>query len=318
MSSVSIVIPAYNEGANLAVGIRELEERMKSDGIDHELILVDDGSSDNTWEQMLSISRLYPHIVCIRLSRNFGKEAAIFAGIAQAQHERCLVMDADMQHPPGIIGGMIRMMDETGANIVEGVKSDRGQESLGYKIFAKGFYKLLRYLSGIDLADSSDFKLFDRKVIDTVNSFRESTVFFRGLMEWSGFTREQYPFQVEDRNGGKSSFSTGRRMRFAVNSILSYTGKPLYFTVWAGVIFLLGAIALGIQTLVRFFLGQSVSGFTTVILLNLITGSLILLSLGIVGAYISRIFNEVKNRPRYIISENTRTLIKGQGSTPEG
>jgi dolichol-phosphate mannosyltransferase len=299
----SIVIPAFNEGAALLPALRGLMEQMERDGLSPSLILVDDGSPDDTWERMLDARKMYPGTVCVKLSRNFGKEAAIFAGIEQCRTGRCLVMDADMQHPPSVVRELVECMDRTGADIVEGVKSSRGRETLGYKLFAKGFYWLLRVLSGIDLGNSSDFKLLGAKVIGAVNRYRESAVFFRGLIQWSGFTRETVPFSVAERSGGVSSFSGIKRTRFAVNSILSYTGKPLYLTAAAGFIFLLGAVGLGIQTLIRFFMGQAVGGFTTVILLNLIIGSLVMLSLGIIGAYISRIYDEVKGRPRYLVSE---------------
>jgi dolichol-phosphate mannosyltransferase len=302
-SGFSIVIPAFNEEAGLIPALQGLMDQMSADGLSPALILVDDGSSDATWERMLEAKSMFPGVVCVKLSRNFGKEAAIFAGVEKVRTPRCLVMDADMQHPPSVIKELIGCMDRTGADIVEGVKTDRGRESLGYKLFARSFYWLLRLLSGIDLGNSSDFKLLSAKVIGAVNRFRESAVFFRGLIQWSGFSRETVPFSVAERGGGASSFSGIKRARFAVNSILSYTGKPLYLTVAAGFIFLLGAIALGIQTLVMFFLGHAVSGFTTVILLNLIIGSLVMLSLGIIGAYISRIYEEVKGRPRYLVSE---------------
>ncbi|MDR0248279.1 MAG: glycosyltransferase family 2 protein [Oscillospiraceae bacterium] len=302
MPELTIVIPAYNEGPGLFACVELLLGQTKADGLDPALVLVDDGSADSTWEQMLLLAEKYPRISCVKLSRNFGKEAAIFAGIERVTSELCLVMDADMQHPPSVIRRMYDKMALTGCDIVEGVKAARGKETASSSFFARGFYGLLRLLGGVDLANSSDFKLLNRGAVEAVNRFRESAVFFRGLIQWSGFHREKVYFSVGGRAGGKSSFSSGMRAKFAASAILSHSSKPLYLVVAVGLLFLLGAAALAIQTLVGFFRGSSVSGFTTVILLILITGSLVMLALGVIGAYIARIFDEVKRRPRYLVA----------------
>ncbi|MCL2545563.1 MAG: glycosyltransferase family 2 protein [Oscillospiraceae bacterium] len=303
---LTIVIPVYNEASAIAQNVDAIQAQLAADGIAAALILVDDGSRDDSWKviQMLAVGR--DNITSLRLSRNFGKEAAIFAGIKQVQTQYCLVMDADLQHPPRYIKDFLQTAKDTNIDIVEGIKADRGKESLRYKLLAKLFYRILRTVSGVDLANSSDFKLLNRRVMDVINSFDEKRVFFRGLVGWSGFERAQIEFMVDERSGGETKFSTRKLLGMAVNSMLSYTGKPIYLTLFFSVLFGIGAMILGVHTLYNYFAGHAVSGFSTVILLLLTIGALILFSLCIIGAYIARIYDEVKNRPQYIISETTR------------
>ena len=228
------------------------------------------------------------------------------AGIEAVQTPWCLVMDSDLQHPPRYIADFLKTAAQTGADIVAGVKADRGKESFVYKLFAKSFYRFLKTASGIDLGRSSDFKLLNRKAIDALKQFKETNVFFRGLTQWSGFKTVELPFNVDERKGDTGKFSTKRLFGFAFDSMLSYTSKPVYLTFLFSVLFFIGAIALGIQTLVNFFSDKAQSGFSTVILLILFLGCLILFSLGIIGLYVARIYDEVKRRPRHFISETTQ------------
>ena len=304
---LAIVIPVYNEENAIVPNMETLLHVLAEDDIEARIILVDDGSTDLSWLSVKAVADAHPNVQGLRLSRNFGKEAAICAGLENADAELYLVMDSDLQHPPRYIREMLRLMEETGADIVEGVKRSRGREGVKSKILAKAFYRVMKAASGLDLDNSSDFKLMRRPVVDALRALGESSVFFRGITSWVGFARAEMPFAVDPREHGASRFSTMRLMKLALNSILSYTSKPLYITVLFGAAFFVGALILGVQTLVNFFTGNTISGFTTVILLLLITGSLILLCLGIIGIYVSRIYNEVKRRPRYILSDKTRT-----------
>ena len=173
---------------------------------------------------------------------------------------------------------------------------------------AKIFYKILQRMTGLTLDNSSDFKLIDAQVADSIRQFKENDVFFRGIIDWVGFESTTYDFEVEERISGSSSFSTFKLIKLAFNSIISYTSKPLYLTIVGGILFLFMSIILGIQTLVNYFSGHALNGFSTVILLLLFTGSMIMLSLGIIGIYISRIYDEIKKRPRYIISKKIERL----------
>ncbi len=300
---LALIIPIYNEEQALEKHIRKIHEVLIADGISAEYMLIDDGSTDNTWSVIESLSRDIETLHAIRLSRNFGKELAICAGLDAIDADRYLVMDSDLQHPPHCIKGMLSSMDVNGADIVEGVKLSRGKESFCRKLFAKTFYKILKTTTGLNIDNSSDFKLMDRRVVDYLRTFHERNVFFRGISDFVGFKRISYEFAVDEREDGTSRFSLLKLIKLALNAIISYTSKPLYLTVLLGIIFFIFALILGVQTLVNFFTGHAVSGFSTVILLNLIVGSLILFSLGIIGVYISKIYDEVKARPRYIISK---------------
>jgi len=305
MEQLTLVIPVYNEGKTILQNMETLREVLQKDGFSPEIILVDDGSRDDTWMKIRALSEQTAGVSAVRLSRNFGKEAAVFAGLSQVETERCVVMDSDLQHPPRMIRPMVEVMERTHADIVECVKASRGKESVLYKLTAKLFYGVLKWISGLSMDDSSDFKLINRKVLDVLLRYTESSLFFRGLVDWSGFSRQQIPFAVDPRQGDKSRFGMRRLMKMAIDSMMAYTSKPLYLTLVVGVLFFIGAAVLGVQTLYNYFAGKAVSGFTTVILLNLFTGALILFCMGVSGAYIARIYNEVKDRPQYIISEKT-------------
>lgn len=301
--NLAIVIPVYNESDAINKNFAVIHDILKKSGIQCHYMLVDDGSSDQTWIEINSIKEQYPNVSAIRFARNFGKEMAICAGLDHIEGDRYLIMDSDLQHPPTCIKDMMRLMDKSGANIVDGVKQKRGKESFMYRCVAKRFYRFLKTITGLNMDNSSDFKLIDGRVVDSIRQFRESNLFFRGVVDWVGFQRVTYYFDVEERLEGETSFSTFKLIKLACNAILSHTSKPLYLTIIGGGIFLIFAVVLGVQTLINYFIGHAISGFSTVILLLLITGSMIMLSLGIIGIYISRIYDEVKQRPRYIVSE---------------
>lgn len=300
---ISMIIPVYNEEKQIEKSLKVIGEILDKLNIAYDYILIDDGSTDNTWKVLKQLSDEMPRLKALRLSRNFGKEAALCAGLEAADSDACIIMDADLQHPPEIIPEMIRLWRDEGFDVVEGVKASRGNESLINRLGAVWFYKLLKKLSGFDLDSASDFKLMDAKVIYAWRSMEERNTFFRGMSYWVGFNRTSIPFIVAERTIGQTKWSFLRLFRLAVNAITSFSSIPLQFVTFLGVVFLAGSFLLGIQTLYMKFKGIAVSGFTTVILLLLIIGSSLMISLGIIGTYIARIFDEVKARPRYLISE---------------
>lgn len=302
-SSLTILIPVYNEEKSIVGNLQQIRSILQKDGITCRFILVDDGSKDRTWTVIKGMAEQDVSIQSVRLSRNFGKEAALCAGVSVANDDLLLVMDADLQHPPRYIKAMMEKMRETGADIVHGVKANRGKESIGYKLIAKSFYRMFNMLTGIDMGNSSDFKLMSRKVVETLKGYSENNVFFRGIVNWSGYEGVNFPFEVDERSGETSRFSVKKLAALASNAVMAYTSKPMYVTVISGLLFFLLSVILGIQTLVNYFSGQAMDGFSTVILLLLITGSVIMLSLGIIGAYVAKIYDEVKKRPQFIISE---------------
>ena len=301
---ISVVIPLYNEGSHLRELLADLKTALQQTGCRFEVVLVDDGSSDSTWAKIQDEARMSLELRGVRLSRNFGKELALCAGLERARGNAVIVMDGDGQHPPSLLPLMIETWRTSGADIVEAIKRRRGRESLTSKFGALTFYVILNKLSGFDLKGASDFKLIDRRVLDTWLAMRERNVFFRGMTAWMGFRTIQIPFEVGPRRAGKSGWSYLRRAKLALIGITTFSSFPLHLVTFAGMIFFLFAVGLGIQTLYLKLAGRAFTGFATVILLELIIGSLLMVSLGIIGEYLARIYEEVKGRPRYIVSES--------------
>lgn len=301
MAIMSVVIPAYNEEAMLKKTVKVLKEVLSAEEIEYELIFVDDGSSDTTWKQICEASEEEEHIHGVHFSRNFGKEAAIFAGLANASGDCVAVMDCDLQHPPETLVEMYRLWSE-GYEVVEGVKRSRGKEGTLHRASAGMFYKLMSRAMKIDMSRASDFKLLDRKAVDSLLEMPEKNVFFRALSSWIGYRTATVEFDVQEREAGVSKWSTWSLIKYAISNIVGYSSAPMQFVTGAGIVVFLLAIVLGVQTLFKYFMGRAVEGFTTVILLILLLGSITMISLGIIGYYISRIYEEVKGRPRYIIS----------------
>lgn len=298
---ISFVIPSYNEESNLREIHRRIVEEMKKNNFDFEVIFVDDGSKDKTFYVASDIAK-ESNVIAIKFSRNFGKEAAIFCGLAQAKGDAVIVMDADLQHPVSIITTMIEKWQE-GHHIVEARKQKRQNESSIYRFFSNLFYRLLNKMSGMNLNNLSDFKLLDRCAVDILNQLTERQTFFRALSGWMGYNSCFVEFEVAERFSGSSKWSFSTLFKYAINNICSFSSVPLQFVTIAGMIFMLFSLILGINTLYNYFSGHALSGFTTVILLTLILGSVLLLSLGIIGYYLSKIYEEIKGRPRYIIQQ---------------
>lgn len=307
MAVLSIVLPAYNEEQNIANTVKVLSEILEQNQIDYELVFISDGSRDGTYAEIVKAAAENPRVKGAEFSRNFGKEAGIFAGLELASGNAVIVMDCDLQHPPQLIPKMWQLW-QNGVEVVEGVKSDRGKESLGYKLSAGLFYRIMSKLIKIDMSASSDFKLLDRKVVDVLLGLPERNTFFRALSFWAGFRTESLPYEVQERQFGKSKWSFWSLMKYAISNVTSFSTLPLQLVTVMGMISILFSVVLAIQTLVRFLMGNSLGGFTTVILLILIIGGFLMLSLGIIGHYIARIYEEVKGRPKYIISKVTQNV----------
>ncbi len=307
MKRLSVVLPAYNEEQNILNTAKVLGDLLKENGIEYELVFVSDGSKDATFDRIKEAAALDPNVKGARFSRNFGKEAGIFAGLSLAQGDAVVVMDCDLQHPPATILEMWKLWED-GADIVEGVKSDRGKESLFYKLSSGIFYGVMSKLIGMDMRASSDFKLLDRKVVDVLVKLPERNTFFRALSFWAGFRTEKVYYEVQERQFGESKWSLRSLIKYAISNATSFSTLPLQLVTFTGVIALIFSVVLAIQTLVKYLMGTAVEGFTTVILLILIVGGFIMLSLGIIGHYIARIYEEVKGRPKFIISDVTDNI----------
>ncbi len=301
---LSIIIPSFNEEGNIENTANTVLEVMDTGQINSEIIFVSDGSKDGTFQKIAELSKIDPRIRGIEFSRNFGKEAAILAGIEKGKGDCYVVMDCDLQHPPATIIEMYQMWEE-GYDIVEGIKSNRGKESKLHGMMASSFYAVLSKLTGIDMMNSSDFKLFDRKVAKILLSMPERRTFFRALTFWAGYKTKEVYYEVAERENGTSKWSLRSLVKYAVRNIVSFSTVPLDMVTFLGIISFAGMIILGIQTLVRYFMGNAIEGFTTVILLLLLLCGGILIGLGIIGKYIAAIYEEIKQRPRYLIWHDT-------------
>lgn len=279
---------------------------LSAEKISYEIVFVNDGSKDQTWSEIEQASRKNPHIVGVNFSRNFGKESAMLAGLASASGDCCAVMDCDLQHPPETLVEMYRLWEQ-GYEVIEGVKRTRGKESAMHRASAGMFYRIISKAVGIDMSRASDFKLLDRKAVDALLAMPERNTFFRALSSWVGFKTVSVEFDVQERTEGESKWSTWSLIQYAVKNIVSFSTVPMQCVTVAGILVFLFAVVLGVQSLVKYFSGHALEGFTTVILLILIIGSIIMISLGIIGYYIAKIYEEVKGRPRYIISKVVRS-----------
>ena len=298
---LSVVIPAYNEEQMLSRCVEVLSRLLESEHISYELIFVDDGSKDRTWEEICRAHQENENVRGIHFSRNFGKEAAIFAGLSESKGECTAVMDCDLQHPPETLVEMYRLW-ERGFEVVEGVKRTRGKEAVTHRMATRIFYRIMSGAVKIDMSRASDFKLLDRKAVQSLLEMPERNAFFRAMSAWIGFRQAQVEFDVQEREAGESKWSTRKLISYAISNIVGYSTVPMQFVTGAGIVVFLLAVVLGIQTIIRYASGHAVEGFTTVILLILLIGSVIMISLGIIGYYIARIYEETKGRPRYIIS----------------
>ena len=301
MPLLSIIIPSYNEEKNIAYVVTALKKELGAAEIDYEIIFVDDGSSDFTFAKIKEQSFMADNIRGYRLSRNFGKESAMWAGLGKVKGDCCIVMDCDLQHPAEILPKMYRLWQE-GFEIVEGIKV-RGEESIFYKMFSGLFYRLISSLSGFDMKSSSDFKLLDKRVVNELLNLNERNAFFRGLSFWVGFNSAKVEYQVGKRLYSNSKWNVFGLFKYGLNNIIGFSAAPLQIVTIIGILLTLASFGLAIQTLARFLMGYSLEGFTTVILLLLLIGGGMMISLGIIGLYIAKIYDEVKKRPRFIISE---------------
>ena len=299
---LSVILPSYNEEKMIAVAAETLAGILDTAKIPFELLFVNDGSKDGTWNEICRAREKDSRVCGVCFSRNFGKEAAMFAGLEKARGDCCVVLDCDLQHPPEKIVEMYRLWEQ-GYEVVEGIKHDRGEETGLHRFAANTFYGIISKATGIDMASSSDFKLLDRKVVDTLNAMPERNVFFRALSFWVGFKKTEVTYDVRERTAGESKWSTRSLIKYAITNIGSFSSAPLHLITILGFITLAISIVFSIVALVQKLAGTALGGFTTVIILLLFLGSIMMISLGIIGYYIARIYEEIKGRPRYIIEE---------------
>ncbi len=309
MKSVAVIVPALNEAANIVANMARVRSCLNDvPGVTFTLVVVDDGSTDDTAALVRDAGKDDPLLKVLRLNRHFGKESAIYAGLSAAQaFDACVVMDSDLQHPPELIAQMVEHW-QSGALVVEAVKLSRGNETPLRKALVQIYYGLFRYLTKLSIRGESDFKLLDRAVVTAYCQLPEHGRFFRGLVKWMGYDAVQIPFDVAESTRARSVWGNTALFRYAINSITSFTAYPLQIVTLLGGLTFLVSLVIGGMALFDKLSGAAVDGFTTVILLILIIGSVLMFSVGLIGIYVGRIYEEVKRRPGYLIDQAGSTL----------
>lgn len=310
MKKIAIVIPARNEAQHIENHLETILRQVDGFGVaDFSILLIDDGSSDHTAEAVKKTIGKFPDkigLVC--LSRHFGKEAAILAGLKHASSfDAVIVMDSDLQHPPELISQFVEQW-QAGNLIVEGVKQSRGDEALAKNVLTRAYFRLFNFFTEFNIGGMTDFKLLDASVVAVYCGMTEHNRFFRGLVKWMNFPTHQIPFDVPATARAGSTWGSFNLFRYAVSSITSFTAFPLQIVTLLGAItFVMSAIIGGIALFDK-LTGKAVDGFTTVILLILLVGSVLMFSIGLIGTYVGKIYDEVKRRPNYIVDTGKSDL----------
>ncbi|MFA5040592.1 MAG: glycosyltransferase family 2 protein [Bdellovibrionales bacterium] len=304
MPQLSIILPFHNESAGVHRLLERLYPALGKVSLTYEIICVDDGSSDSTFATLVHERQFDQRLKIVRFARNFGKETALTCGLQLAKGDAAVTMDSDLQHPPEVISDLVNKWRE-GFEVVHALRNDRHTDSVLRRFLARAFYAVFHKIADIDMPEGAgDFCLFDRKAIAALNALPERNRFMKGLASWVGFRQGTVSFEVEPRDSGHSNWSFFRLLRFAFDGISAFSTLPLRIWTWCGVLVSFGAIAyaayLVADTLIY---GVDVPGYASLMVGILFLGGLQLLSLGIVGEYLARIFMEVKARPLYLISE---------------
>jgi dolichol-phosphate mannosyltransferase len=298
---LSVVIPAYNESSNLPVLVDRLLIGLEDLSCTCEIILVNDGSSDATAFVAEQLAHQHPAVRVLHFSRNFGKEAALTAGMDSAAGQGVLFMDADLQHPPELLAQMVQAW-RGGAQVVNAVKRSRGHESWLYRLCSRFFNWGMSAAILADMSDASDYKLLDRCVVQALRDCPERVRFFRGLVAWVGFVQVRVDFDVADRHAGKTSWPISALVRYTLQNLLAFSSAPLYWVAFLGLAMSVLSCVLLVQTLYNHMMGLASPGFTTVISLQIILSGIILCGLGVIAVYIAMIYTEIKRRPMYVIN----------------
>lgn len=304
---ICVVVPIYNEEESIRETISRLVTLREAhlNRIDFHYIFVDDGSADNSLQTLRESSAVWDFIRVISLSRNFGHQIAITAGIDHAEGDYVAIIDGDLQDPPELIVGMLEVAQQQGCDVVYGKRRSRAGETAFKKSTAALFYRLIRYMCEIDIpADTGDFRLMSRRAVDSFNKMRERHRFVRGMVPWMGYRSVPFEYDREERFAGETKFPFRKMLAFAINAILSFSRKPLTLAIRAGFLTILAGMTGGAYMLyLKLFTNVVVPGLTAILLSIVIFGGIQILLIGLVGEYIARIFEEVKGRPLYLVGE---------------
>lgn len=301
LPEISVLIPAYNEGEGVERALTTIAEILEKVSSNWEIIVIDDGSRDNTYQRICHYAQQECRVKGLSFSRNFGKEAALLAGLKYSQGRAVIAIDADLQHPPELIPEMLAKWRD-GAKIVHAVKRNRKTDTLAKRMAAATVNQIISRMGGINIHNSSDFKLLDREIVDIlVYQLPERERFFRGLSSWIGFQEDYIEFDVSERIENESKWSFWSLVELSITALTSFTSVPLRIVTFLGFITLIFGFAIASEALWSWYRGQAVSGFATIIITLLLIGSFIMISLGIIGEYIAKIYEEIKARPAYLV-----------------
>ena len=305
MTALSIVVPCFNEEACLPA----LHERLSSAaraaaGENYEILLVNDGSRDGSWAIMEQLAERDPHLVAVNLSRNHGHQLALTAGLDLCRGETILIIDADLQDPPELLGAMLDTMQREDADIVYGVRKSRAGETHFKRATAHGFYRLLSRATDVDIpVDAGDFRLISRRVLDVLLSMREQARFIRGMVAWIGFRQVPFLYDRQERLAGETKYPFGKMVRFALDALTGFSSAPLKLASHAGLALAAGSVLIILYIIAGWLSGRSVPGWTSLMLVVVVLGAVQMFVLALMGEYIGRLYNEAKQRPLYIVQE---------------
>jgi dolichol-phosphate mannosyltransferase len=302
---LSVVIPCYNEAANLAALYQRLSPVLKSLNLSYEIIFVDDGSRDTTFDAIRTLHSEDKQVKGLSLSRNFGHQVALAAGLHHSSGNMVITMDGDLQHPPELIPEMINRCNQ-GFDIVNTKRLETEGAGFFKRNTSRMFYKLMNRLSDVELTEGgADFRLMNKKAVEAYTSFNERDRFNRGLVTWMGFNQDVIEYNAEERFAGKTKYTFRKMLRFAIDGITSFSSRPLRLAAYTGILVSIAGLLYAVYALVRHFSGATIPGWTSMLITVLLLGGVQLISLGVIGEYIARIFNEAKSRPLYFIKEKT-------------
>jgi polyisoprenyl-phosphate glycosyltransferase len=304
MPALSIVVPCFNEEGCLRPLYDRLAAAARTSVGDYELVLVNDGSRDNSWSIMRQLAAEDPHVLAVNLSRNHGHQLALTAGLDLCRGEKILIIDADLQDPPELLPAMLETMRETEADVVYGVRKSRRGDTAFKKATAHGFYRLLSRATEVDIPlDTGDFRLMSRRALDALLAMPEQARFIRGMVAWIGFKQVPLAYDREERFAGETKYPLRKMVRFALDALTGFSSAPLKLASLAGMALSLGSLLLLLYIAFAWIEGRSIQGWTSLMLVVVVLGAVQMFVLALMGEYIGRLYNEAKGRPLYIVQE---------------
>src|SRR5262245_26707264 len=314
--ALSVVVPCYNESGNIAELWRRVTEACRDQvGIDYEIVLVNDGSKDASWAEMKALREGDPRIVAVNLSRNYGHQIALSAGLSLAKGQRVLILDADLQDPPELLSKMMPLMD-SGADVVYGVRTGRLAESWFKRTSANLFYRFLAQIIDVPIpVDTGDFRLISRRAIDILIKMPEQHRFIRGMISWIGLVQVPIHYRRQPRYFGETKYPLSKMVKFALDAVTGFSVRPLRIASYFGIVSALSALVVLLYAIYRWLTGQVVVGWTSLVIVALLLGAAQLIVLGIIGEYLGRLYMESKQRPLFVIQDVLDRQLGREGVT---